>query len=49
MTGRRVLRAQALIVGVLATALVVRSLPSLVRELRIRRMTGGCVAARRYP
>ncbi|WP_167458934.1 MULTISPECIES: hypothetical protein [Streptomyces] len=50
MTGRRVLKAQALVVGVLSLALCVREIPSLVREARIRRMTvGGFRARRRYP
>ncbi|WP_330460954.1 hypothetical protein OIB37_31230 [Streptomyces sp. NBC_00820] len=49
MTGPRVLKAQALALGLLALVLVVREFPSLVREVRIRRMTGGCRANRRYP
>ncbi|MDQ0994202.1 hypothetical protein [Streptomyces sp. V3I7] len=49
-TGRQVLKAQALVVGLLALALFVREIPSLVREVRIRRMTvSGFRARRRYP
>ncbi|MEU6577606.1 hypothetical protein [Streptomyces sp. NPDC046805] len=43
------LKAQACVLGVLALALFVREIPSLVREARIRRMTGGCRAKHRYP
>ena len=40
MTARRVLIAEALIVGGLALTLLVREMPGLVREVRIWRMTG---------
>ncbi|MEU5539476.1 hypothetical protein [Streptomyces sp. NPDC020362] len=49
VSGRQVLIAQALLVGGLALALLVKELPSVVRELRIVRMTGGLRANRRYP
>ncbi|MFF4574536.1 hypothetical protein [Streptomyces sp. NPDC001410] len=49
MSGRQVLLAQAALVGGLALALFVLELPSMVRELRIYRMTGGLRANRRYP
>lgn len=40
MTARRVLMAQALIVGGVALTLLVREMPGLVREVRIWRMAG---------
>ncbi|SOD91058.1 hypothetical protein SAMN06272765_6735 [Streptomyces sp. Ag109_G2-15] len=49
MSGRQVLLAQAALVGGLALALFMMELPSMVRELRIYRMTGGLRANRRYP
>ncbi|MEU1008659.1 hypothetical protein ACIP4Y_31805 [Streptomyces sp. NPDC088810] len=49
MSGRRVLMAQAAVAGSLATALFVKELPGIVREVRIYRMTGGLRAHRRYP
>ncbi|MFI1767873.1 hypothetical protein ACH41H_38315 [Streptomyces sp. NPDC020800] len=49
VSGRQVLIAQALLVGGLALALLMKELPSVVRELRIVRMTGGLRANRRYP
>ncbi|MFC0052660.1 hypothetical protein [Streptomyces actinomycinicus] len=49
MSGRRLLMAQAALVGSLATALLVKEFPGIVRELRIYRMTGGLRAGHRYP
>ena len=49
LTGRRVLQAEAAVVGGLALALFVWELPSLVREARIWRMSGGFRAGHRYP
>ncbi|MEU9991552.1 hypothetical protein AB0E10_33065 [Streptomyces sp. NPDC048045] len=49
VSGRQVLIAQALLVGGLALVLLMKELPSVVRELRIVRMTGGLRANRRYP
>jgi hypothetical protein len=40
MTARRVLIAEALIVGGVALTLLVREMPGLVREVRIWRMVG---------
>ncbi|MES4891068.1 hypothetical protein [Streptomyces sp. NPDC096012] len=48
-TGRQVLMAQAALVGGLLTALLIKELPGMVREVRIYRMTGGLRANRRYP
>jgi hypothetical protein len=48
-TGRQVLMAQAALVGGLVTALLIKELPGMVREVRIYRMTGGLRANRRYP
>ncbi|MFG2881916.1 hypothetical protein ACGFYV_06250 [Streptomyces sp. NPDC048297] len=49
MTGRQVLLAQAVLVGGLMLALLVKEIPGIVRELRIYRMTGGLRAGNRYP
>ncbi|MGJ5749168.1 hypothetical protein [Streptomyces puniciscabiei] len=49
MSGRRLLAAQAAVIGGLAMTLFVKELPGIVRELRIYRMTGGLRARRRYP
>jgi hypothetical protein len=49
VTGRRVLQAEAAVVGGLALAMFVWELPSLVREARIWRMAGGFRAGHRYP
>ncbi|MBJ6637354.1 hypothetical protein [Streptomyces sp. NPDC093248] len=48
-TGRQVLLAQAALVGGVVTALFLKELPGLLREVRIYRMTGGLRAHRRYP
>ncbi|MFE5813734.1 hypothetical protein [Streptomyces sp. NPDC056479] len=49
MTGQRVLVAECLVVGALALAVLVKELPSLRREMRIWRMSGGLRAGHRYP
>ncbi|MER5544226.1 hypothetical protein ACWDBD_22855 [Streptomyces sp. NPDC001118] len=49
MSGRQLLVAQVALVGTLCAAVFVRELPSIMRELRIYRMTGGLRANRRYP
>ncbi len=49
MSGRQLLVAQAAVVGSLVTALIVKELPGILREVRIYRMTGGLRAHRRYP
>ncbi|WP_229854086.1 hypothetical protein [Streptomyces filipinensis] len=49
MSGRQLLAAQAAVVGSLVAALIVTELPSILREVRIYRMTGGLRANRRYP
>ncbi|MFE0449744.1 hypothetical protein ACFW2D_00350 [Streptomyces sp. NPDC058914] len=49
MSGRRVLRAEAAVVGGLVLALLAWELPSLRREVRIWRMAGGFRAGHRYP
>lgn len=49
MSGRRLLGAQAALVGSLVAVLFVKEFPGIVRELRIYRMTGGLRANRRYP
>lgn len=49
MTGQRVLKAEAAVIGGLALALFVWELPSLRREARIWRMAGGFRAGHRYP
>ena len=40
MTGKQVLAAEAVVIGGLALALLVREIPGLVREVRIWRMIG---------
>ncbi|MFE9452140.1 hypothetical protein [Streptomyces sp. NPDC006739] len=47
MTARRVLTAEAVLVGGMMLALLVRELPGLVREVRIWRMAGSHSGARR--
>ncbi|MDF3299050.1 hypothetical protein [Streptomyces tropicalis] len=49
MPARRVVKAEAALVGGLLLALFLREIPSLVREARIWRMTGGLRAGHRYP
>ncbi|WP_167345811.1 hypothetical protein [Streptomyces roseochromogenus] len=49
MSGRQLLVAQVALVGSLCAGVFLRELPSIMRELRIYRMTGGLRAARRYP
>ncbi|SOR77183.1 MULTISPECIES: hypothetical protein [Streptomyces] len=49
MSGQRVLKAEAVLVGGLALALLCWEFPSLRREMRIWRMAGGFRAGRRYP
>lgn len=49
MSGERVLKAEAVLLGALVVALLVWELPSLRREARIWRMAGGLRAGRRYP
>lgn len=49
MSGRQLLLLQAALVGGVITALVIKELPGIMRELRIFRMTGGPGANRRYP
>ncbi|MFF4802979.1 hypothetical protein ACFY1U_31965 [Streptomyces sp. NPDC001351] len=48
-TGRQLLLAEAVLAGAVALALLVREWPSIKRELRIYRLTGGFRAGRRYP
>ncbi|MEV6180970.1 hypothetical protein ACIHAR_12465 [Streptomyces sp. NPDC052016] len=48
-SGRRVLKAEAAVVGGLALALLAWEFPSLRREARIWRMAGGFRAGHRYP
>ncbi len=48
-TARRLLAAQAALTGGLALALLAWLYPSLMREVRIWRMTGGFRAGHRYP
>lgn len=48
-TGRRVLKAEAVVAGGLLLALLVWEFPSLRREARIWRMAGGFRAGHRYP
>ncbi|MFC7016717.1 hypothetical protein ACFQMH_34520 [Streptomyces viridiviolaceus] len=48
-SGRRVLKAEAAVIGGLAVALLLWELPSLRREARIWRMAGGFRAGHRYP
>ncbi|QLI99509.1 hypothetical protein HZZ00_14850 [Streptomyces sp. NEAU-sy36] len=49
MSGRQLLLLQAALAGGVVTALVIKELPGIMRELRIFRMTGGPGANRRYP
>ncbi|GHE05253.1 hypothetical protein [Streptomyces alanosinicus] len=49
MSGRQLLMAQAVVIGSLCAALLVKELPGIMREVRIYRMTGGLGANRRYP
>ncbi|MFF9810511.1 hypothetical protein ACF1G5_36310 [Streptomyces coeruleorubidus] len=49
MSGQRVLKAEAVLAGGVALALLARELPSLRREMRIWRMAGGFRAGHRYP
>ncbi|MEV7454236.1 MULTISPECIES: hypothetical protein [Streptomyces] len=49
MSGERVLKAEAVLLGALVVVLLVWELPSLRREARIWRMAGGLRAGRRYP
>lgn len=49
VSGQRVLKAEAAVIGGLALALLVWELPSLRREARIWRMAGGFRAGHRYP
>ncbi|MFF5969443.1 hypothetical protein ACFY64_38260 [Streptomyces collinus] len=49
MSGRRVLKAEAVLVGGTALALLCWEWPSLRREVRLWRMAGGFRAGRRYP
>lgn len=48
-SGQRVLMAEAVLVGALALTLLLTEWPSLRREARIWRMSGGFRAGRRYP
>ncbi|MFD6388405.1 hypothetical protein ACFWEY_36445 [Streptomyces nigra] len=49
MSGERVLKAEAVLLGALVVAVLVWELPSLRREARIWRMAGGRRAVPRYP
>ena len=49
MSGQRVLKAEAVLVGGVALALLCWEWPSLRREVRIWRMAGGFRAGHRYP
>ncbi|MFD5231230.1 hypothetical protein ACFWJ5_22355 [Streptomyces qaidamensis] len=49
MSGQRVLKAEAALVGGVALALLCWEWPSLRREVRLWRMAGGFRAGRRYP
>ncbi|MER6461920.1 hypothetical protein ACWC4D_22680 [Streptomyces sp. NPDC001288] len=46
---RRVLTAEIAVVGALALALFVTELPSIMREMKIWRISGGLRAGHRYP
>ncbi|MEU8935962.1 hypothetical protein AB0D30_39500 [Streptomyces sp. NPDC048409] len=46
---RRVLTAEIAVVGALALALLVTELPSIMREMKIWRISGGLRAGHRYP
>ncbi|MEV3971449.1 hypothetical protein AB0K68_25415 [Streptomyces sp. NPDC050698] len=48
-SGQRVLKAEAVLVGGMALALLAWEWPSLRREARIWRMAGGFRAGHRYP
>ncbi|MFF8012494.1 hypothetical protein [Streptomyces sp. NPDC007929] len=48
-SGQRVLMAEAVLVGGAVLALLAWEWPSLRREMRIWRMSGGFRAGRRYP
>ncbi|MFD5739757.1 hypothetical protein ACFXJM_19605 [Streptomyces massasporeus] len=49
MSGERVLKAEAVLVGGVVLALLAWEWPSLRREVRIWRMAGGFRAGHRYP
>ncbi|WND23044.1 hypothetical protein [Streptomyces violaceus] len=49
MSGQRVLKAEAVLVGGVALAMLCWEWPSLRREMRIWRMSGGFRAGKRYP
>ncbi|MBB4717149.1 MULTISPECIES: hypothetical protein [Streptomyces] len=49
MSGQRVLKTEAVLVGGAALALLAWEWPSLRREMRIWRMAGGFRAGHRYP
>ncbi|MFB7928216.1 MULTISPECIES: hypothetical protein [Streptomyces] len=49
MSGQRVLKAEAVLVGGAVLALLCWEWPSLRREARIWRMSGGLRAGKRYP
>ncbi|MEU2542254.1 hypothetical protein [Streptomyces iakyrus] len=49
MSGQRVLKAEAVLVGGMALALLAWEWPSLRREVRLWRMAGGFRAGHRYP
>ncbi|MFJ7333069.1 hypothetical protein ACIQU3_04610 [Streptomyces sp. NPDC101110] len=49
VSGQRVLKAEAVLVGGAVLALLCWEFPSLRREMRIWRMAGGFRAGRRYP
>ncbi|GAA2277088.1 hypothetical protein GCM10010234_11360 [Streptomyces hawaiiensis] len=49
MSGQRVLKTEAVLVGGAALALLAWEWPSLRREARIWRMAGGFRAGHRYP
>ncbi|CAL9672807.1 hypothetical protein ABZ613_19165 [Streptomyces collinus] len=49
MSGQRVLKAEAVVVGGMALALLCWEWPSLRREVRLWRMAGGFRAGNRYP
>ncbi|MEU2617907.1 hypothetical protein ABZ642_07005 [Streptomyces sp. NPDC007157] len=46
---QRVLTAEVALVGALCVALLVTEIPSLLRELKIWRISGGLGAGHRYP
>ncbi|MFD3585449.1 hypothetical protein [Streptomyces sp. NPDC058683] len=48
-TAQRVLTAEVALVGALCVALLVTEIPSLLRELKIWRISGGLGAGHRYP